>query len=186
MTRKPGPKTSGAIKYSFPPIVPEDAHLLILGTLPGEESLRLRQYYGHPRNHFWQLIAALSDKPLPETYEERIALLHANGWALWDVLEGAERTGSSDTAIRNPIVNAFGDFFAHHPAIKTVAFNGQKARDLFRRYVLRANVIDETRLVAIDLPSSSPLYTKSLEEKLALWRPTLEPFVLRNQNRREK
>jgi TDG/mug DNA glycosylase family protein len=174
------------IKYSFPPFVPEGARLLLLGTLPGEESLRLQQYYAYPRNHFWQLIAALSETPLPEPFPERVAMLKANRWALWDVLEGAERIGSSDAAIRNPTVNAFGDFFAAHPGIKTVAFNGQKARDLFRRYVLKPGIIAEDRLTTIDLPSSSPLYTIPFETKLAVWRANLKDFLPARQKRRAK
>lgn len=175
------------IKYSFPPFVPDGARLIILGTLPGEESLRLQQYYAHPRNHFWPLIAALSESPLPPSFTKRVALLKDNRWALWDVLEGAERIGSSDAAIRNPTVNAFGDFFATHPGIKTVAFNGQKARDLFRRYVVKPGIVSENRFSAIDLPSSSPLYTKSFEEKLALWRAKLDAYLpASRQNRRAK
>lgn len=183
----PVAKPPVAIKYSFPPIVPDNANLLILGTLPGEESLRLQQYYGYARNHFWPLIAALSGKPLPATYVERTALLHANRWALWDVLEGAERIGSSDAAIRNPTANAFGDFFAMHPNIRTVAFNGQKARDLFRRYVLKPGIVAADRITTIDLPSSSPLYTKPLEEKLAVWRAQLQAHIpTAGQKRRAK
>lgn len=176
------------IKYSFPPFVPDGARLLILGTLPGEESLRLQQYYAHPRNHFWPLIAALSESSLPTSFAARVALLEANRWALWDVLEGAERIGSSDAAIRNPTVNAFADFFSMHPTISTVAFNGQKARDLFRRFVLKPGLVAEDRLAAIDLPSSSPLYTIPFEEKLAVWRTKLDAFVptASRQNRRAK
>jgi double-stranded uracil-DNA glycosylase len=175
------------IKYSFPPFVPDGARLLILGTLPGEESLRLQQYYAHPRNHFWPLIAALSESPLPSSFTERVALLKDNRWALWDVLEGAERIGSSDAAIRNPTVNAFGDFFAEHAEIETVAFNGQKARDLFVRYILKPGIVSKDRFTAIDLPSSSPLYTKSFEEKLGLWRTKLAPYIpTGRQNRNAK
>ncbi|WP_045837387.1 DNA-deoxyinosine glycosylase [Hyphomicrobium sp. 99] len=165
------------VKYSFPPISPAGARLLILGTLPGEESLRLQQYYGHPRNHFWPLIAALSDKPLPATYEDRLALLEINRWAVWDVLEGAERIGSSDAAIRNPAANAFGAYFAANPAISAIAFNGQKARDLFRRFVVKPGLVAETDFAMIELPSSSPLYTKTLDEKLAVWRAKLAPHT---------
>lgn len=179
--------TPSPTKYSFPPIVPDGARLLILGTLPGEESLRLQQYYGFSRNHFWALIAALSGQPLPTTYPEKTALLHVNKWALWDVLEGAERIGSSDAAIRNPTVNAFGGFFAVYPAITTVAFNGQKARDLFRRYIVKPGLVRQDRFTAIELPSSSPLYTIAFEEKLKLWQARLEAFLpAQNQNRRAK
>jgi hypoxanthine-DNA glycosylase len=161
------------VKYSFPPIVTPDARLLILGTLPGEESLRLQQYYGHPRNHFWPLIAAIFGEAVPADYAERVDLLKRNRCALWDVLESAERIGSSDAAIRNATVNPFAAFFTDYPTIKTIAFNGQKARDLFRRYVVRPGHVSEQGFTTIDLPSSSPLYTKSLDEKLSVWRAKL-------------
>ena len=166
----PGPLA----KYSFPPIVTPEARLLILGTLPGEESLRLRQYYGHPRNHFWPLIAAIFNEAAPLIYAERVDLLKRHGCALWDVLESAERIGSSDAAIRNATANPFAVFFANHPNIRTIAFNGQKARDLFRRYVVKPGHVSAQVFTTVDLPSSSPLYTKSLEEKLGVWREKLK------------
>ncbi|RUP07932.1 DNA-deoxyinosine glycosylase [Hyphomicrobium sp.] len=171
------PRSDPSVKYSFPPISPAGARLLILGTLPGEESLRRQQYYGHPRNHFWPLIAALADKPLPLSYEDRLALLNVNRWAVWDVLEGAERIGSADAAIRNPAANAFGAYFAANPEIRAIAFNGQKARTLFRRFVIKPGIVAENDFAMIALPSSSPLYTKTLDEKLAVWREKLAPHT---------
>jgi hypoxanthine-DNA glycosylase len=172
-------------KFSFPPIVTPDAQLLILGTLPGEESLRLQQYYGHPRNHFWPLIAAIFGEAVPANYTDRVDLLKRHGCALWDVLESAERIGSSDAAIRNATVNPFAAFLADYPNIRTIAFNGQKARDLFRRHVLKPGLVLEQGFTTIDLPSSSPLYTKSLEEKLGIWRAKLAgPLAV--QKRRAK
>lgn len=167
--RMPGAKA----KFSFPPIVTRDASLLILGTLPGEELLRLQQYYGHPRNHFWPLIAAIFGESVPSDYAARVALLKRHRCALWDVLESAERIGSSDAAIRNASVNPFATLLADYPNIRTIAFNGQKARDLFRRFVVKPGLVPMENLATIDLPSSSPLYTKSLEEKLGVWRAKL-------------
>lgn len=160
-------------KHSFPPIVTPDARLLILGTLPGDESLRLQQYYGHPRNHFWPLISAVFGEATPRGYAERIALLKRNRCALWDVLESAVRAGSSDAAIREPVANPFGTFLADYPNIKTIAFNGQTARNLFRRYVVKTGFVSEQTFTLLDLPSSSPLYTRPLQEKLAVWRAVL-------------
>jgi hypoxanthine-DNA glycosylase len=171
-----GKKQIGAAsfaKYSFPPIVTAQARILILGTLPGEKSLQLQQYYGHPQNHFWRLLAAIFNEPPPADYAERVNLLKRNHCALWDVLESAERVGSSDAAIRNPTANPFAKFFSDYPGIKTIAFNGQKARALFRRYVVKSGHVSEQDFMMIDLPSSSPLYTKSLEEKLAVWKAKL-------------
>jgi double-stranded uracil-DNA glycosylase len=179
-------KPLAAVKYSFPPFADSHARLLILGTLPGDESLRLQQYYGHPRNHFWPLIAALVGEELPAEFAVRKQLLQRNGIALWDVIEGAERNGSSDAAIRNLKANDFGAFFKAHPHIMTVAFNGQKARDLFRRYVIRPGIVSEDRLIMIELPSSSPLYTIPFEEKLSAWRAKLGHLLAHSQNRRAK
>jgi hypoxanthine-DNA glycosylase len=179
-------KSRTGAKYSFPPIVTADAHVLILGTLPGEESLRLQQYYGHVRNHFWPLVAAVFNETLPLTYAERVNLLERNRCALWDVLESAERIGSSDAAIRNPTANPFTRFFADYPKIRTIAFNGQKARELFRRYVVKPGYVSEGKFATIDLPSSSPLYTKTLEDKLAVWRAKLAPVILPAQKRLAK
>ncbi|MBS0252385.1 MAG: DNA-deoxyinosine glycosylase, partial [Proteobacteria bacterium] len=95
--------------------------------------------------------------------------------------------GSSDAAIRNPMVNDFGDFFATNTSIEAVAFNGQKARDLFRRYIVKPGIVGEDRFTAIDLPSSSPLHTIPFEEKLKVWRAKLGMYLPSSgQNRRAK
>ena len=71
----PTPDAVVEVKACFGPIVSPDSRLLILGTLPGEESLIRRQYYGHPRNHFWPIIAAAFGEVLPVSYDDRIAML---------------------------------------------------------------------------------------------------------------
>lgn len=173
----PVAKPLPAIKYSFAPFADDGSLLLILGTLPGDESLRLQQYYGHPRNHFWPLIAALVGEELPTEFAARKQMLKRNHIALWDVIEGAERLGSSDAAIRNLTANDFATFFEAHPRIRTVAFNGQKARDLFRRHVVKPGAVSEDCVTAIELPSSSPLYTIPFEVKLGIWRTKLGPYL---------
>ena len=86
-------------KQSFPPI--EDGHLeiLILGSLPGDESIRRGQYYAHPRNRFWPLMAKLLRKPLPDDYAERTEILLSAHIGLWDVAHSAIRKGSADIQI---------------------------------------------------------------------------------------
>ena len=57
---------------SFLPIIPNNPTVLILGTMPGIASLQQQQYYGHPRNHFWKIIAHLyNSNEIPSDYEDR-------------------------------------------------------------------------------------------------------------------
>lgn len=164
---------SSKAKRGLPPIANAKASVLILGTLPGDESLRRQQYYGHPRNHFWTLIAALSGEPPPDSYTARVALLLKTGFALWDVLASAERDGSLDSAIRNAKPNDFAAFFRTHPRIDTIAFNGQRAHALFRAHVAGDPGIAGRDFTMLVLPSSSPAYVKPLDDKVRYWRAAL-------------
>src|SRR3954468_10705917 len=89
------------VKRSFPPVADARTHVLVLGSLPGDESLARGQYYGNPRNHFWRLIGAVIDvelEPLP--YAERLERLLVAGVGLWDTIGAATRRGSLDGNIR--------------------------------------------------------------------------------------
>ena len=85
------------LKLSLPPISNDKTQILILGTLPSEISLRVKQYYANPRNQFWRIISCITNRStVPETYEKKINLLKSNQIGLWDVLFQAKRTGSLD------------------------------------------------------------------------------------------
>lgn len=163
---------SVAAKRCFPPIIDERARVLILGTLPGEESLRLQQYYAHPRNHFWPVIADVAGASRPDTYDDRVAMLRRHRIALWDVLASAERSGSLDSAIRNGVANDFETLFSRFPDIGAIAFNGQGAQALYRRHAL------QSRATHILLPSTSPTNTKPLAKKIRAWRDALGPVLV--------
>ena len=162
------------LKSGLAPIGCEAARLLILGSLPGDESIRQQQYYAHPQNQFWRLLSAVFDEPLCETYDARLALVARHNIAVWDVLKHAARTGSLDTAIKNPVANAFVPFLQKHAGLEAIAFNGQKAAALFKRHVMpelgdRLNGI-ETAV----LPSTSPAAaTLSFDQKVTQWRALL-------------
>ena len=153
----------------FPAIASPDARILILGSLPGQRSLREQQYYAHPQNAFWPIMRKLVSAE--GSYEERCAALRERGIALWDVLLSSGRPGSMDADIRleGSQVNDFARFFSEHTAIERVGFNGQTAAKLFRRLVepqLRARVTSATTL-----PSTSPAYAAMpYAEKLRRWR----------------
>jgi TDG/mug DNA glycosylase family protein len=123
---------------SFKPIECPDAEVLILGSMPGVRSLQARQYYAHPQNAFWRIIAELLGLPAVSSYEERVRALQAARIAVWDVLKSCEREGSLDASIEDGtlIANDFRRFFREHPGIRQVFFNGAKAEACFRRHVL--------------------------------------------------
>src|SRR5690606_9026467 len=90
-------------KRAFDPVVDAETRLLVLGSLPGDASLRAGQYYGHPRNAFWRLMGGVTGRDLAALpYEARLVALQAAGVGLWDVVASADRPGSLDAAIRQP------------------------------------------------------------------------------------
>ncbi|MCZ8514527.1 DNA-deoxyinosine glycosylase [Paenibacillus filicis] len=165
-----------SIVTGLPPVVFSGARLLILGSMPGEASLQMRQYYGNPRNHFWRLMYALLDGGgVPDAdYEARLWFLRSRGVALWDVLQTCERQGSLDSAIRRPRANDFAALFGAYPGIRHVFFNGNAAADLFRRHAAAAAAMHAASYA--QLPSSSPARAMAFEAKLAAWQPLREAW----------
>jgi double-stranded uracil-DNA glycosylase len=156
----------------FAPIARADARVLILGSLPGRESLRRRQYYAQPQNAFWRIMGALFDAGPERSYAERRAQLIAARVAVWDVCAAAYRAGSLDSAIlaSSVVANDLGRFLARHPAIGLVCFNGAKAAALYRRHVLPALPPPLRELRSVVLPSTSPAHASlRLERKIAAW-----------------
>lgn len=116
---------------SFKPIAAKGCRVLILGTMPGAESLRRQQYYAFERNHFWRLMFEIFLEEYSEDYHTRTTLLKEHHIALWDVLKHCERETSSDTKIRNPEPNDFKMLLQQHTDIRHIFFNGKKAEELF-------------------------------------------------------
>lgn len=150
---------------SLPLIEPINTRVLILGSMPGAISLQHQQYYAHPRNHFWPILAALLEQPLPGSYAHRIKMIEKAGIALWDVAAECEREGSSDTTINQVVVNDFASFLSSHRELQLIAFNGNKASQLWRKYVR----ITDPKITLVTMPSTSPALTWPMEEKLRSW-----------------
>lgn len=157
----------------FPPVARPDARILILGSLPGERSIREQQYYAHPQNAFWKIMRALYG--IEGEYAARAAQLCERRIALWDVLQSSVRPGSLDADIRTDTArpNDFADFLACHGDVELIAFNGRKAEQLFTRFVEPLGVAAGVR--RIGLPSTSPAYAAlPFSGKLAAWREALQ------------
>jgi hypoxanthine-DNA glycosylase len=146
--------SSDHAKSSFQPISNSDSTVLILGTMPGDESLKLGEYYSHSRNRFWKIISAITSNDLPLTYDSKKELLLNVKIGIWDVASKASRVGSLDSAIEDEEPNDLNSFIEKHKKLKVVAFNGKKAETLFDKYFAR-----RTELTFISLPSSSPANT---------------------------
>lgn len=161
-----------AVKRGFPPVVDANTRLLMLGSLPGDASLAVGQYYGNPRNAFWRLMEGVLETSLiPLTYEDRLVVLLAHGVGLWDVIDEARRPGSLDAAIRDPAANDLLALIETLPALRVVAFNGGTAAKLGGRLI-------GGRLATLALPSSSPAHAAwSFERKAEAW-AILKSFVL--------
>ncbi len=160
----------------FPPLADPQARILILGSLPGQTSLDRRQYYAQPQNAFWRIMGSLFGAVPELGYDERVQRLMASGVALWDVCASACRPGSLDASIVAGTVtpNEFGAFFARHPHIAMIAFNGATAATLYGRHVHGSLDDPARRIPSVRLPSTSPAHASlSFEAKLALWKRDL-------------
>ncbi|OGT03689.1 MAG: DNA-deoxyinosine glycosylase [Gallionellales bacterium RIFCSPLOWO2_02_60_31] len=156
---------------SFAPIETADARILILGSMPGEASLRAGQYYAHPRNLFWRIMGELLGTDPGSPYEQRIQALKSARIALWDVLRSCRRKGSLDSNIDHEslVPNDFAAFFLSHPQITRVFFNGTKAEQCYRKHMQPVTGIESIEYLR--LPSTSPANASlSYERKLDAWR----------------
>jgi TDG/mug DNA glycosylase family protein len=178
---------------SFPPIETRAAKALILGTMPGRESLRAGQYYAHPRNAFWRIMDDLINAGPALAYETRIEVMKANGLALWDVLASCRRRSSMDADIEHHSArpNDLASFFLEHPNITHVFFNGSMAETFFQRYA--RPWLDSDSLHFTRLPSTSPANASMrYEQKLDAWKAivrkskTLQPWAAQATNFRSE
>lgn len=160
----------------LPLIAAPDARVLVLGSAPSLLSLQRQEYCGNPRNAFWPLMAELLGRPAGEDYTASARMLLEARIALWDVLASAERPGSLDASIvaTTAVVNDFVAFFAGHPQVRAVFFNGQTARAFWDRRVMRSQEVP-AGLALTTLPSTSPANAAlRFEDKVAAWRRAIE------------
>ena len=156
-------------KTSFDPISNADTTILILGTMPGDKSLELGEYYGHSRNRFWKIISTITKNNLPLTYSDKKILLLKSKIGIWDVAHKVNRKGSLDSAIEDEEPNDLDNFIARHKNLKVIGFNGTKSQTLFNKYFDR-----KSGLKYISLPSTSPANTGiDFENICKQWRQIL-------------
>ena len=138
------------IVHSFEPVYNIDSEILILGTLPSVKSRENNFYYGHKQNRFWKVLATLLKEPVPETIEEKKAILLAHHIAIWDVIQSCDIKGSSDSSIKN-VAPTDLRMILEKTHITRIYANGNKAGQLYKRYQFSVTGIEATVL-----PSTSP------------------------------
>lgn len=150
------------------PVLDANTRLIVLGSFPGVASLQAQQYYGHPRNHFWPILAALWGTNPAATYPQRLAEARRRGLGLWDVYASCQREGSLDSAIEHARPNDLASLRQRAPGLRAIVHNGgESARAMARTRALGVAVLR--------LPSTSPANASwSFERKLAAWRTAFE------------
>ena len=139
-----------AIQHPFGPLFGKKSRVLILGSFPSVKSREQNFFYGHPQNRFWKVVAAVFEKPVPQTIEEKKLLILDSGLALWDSIASCEITGSSDSSIRGARSNDIS-IILDNSRVDRIFCNGRKSYELFCRYIA-----PDTGREAVCLPSTSP------------------------------
>ena len=160
---------------SFAPVIGKNPRILVLGSMPGVASLEAVQYYAHPRNAFWPIMAELFGIDATADYERRIEQVGEAPLILWDTLKHCVRPGSLDSAIQrdsveaNDIPTLLNDF----PQVKAVACNGATSANYFRKLVMPQ--LEASAIELLPMPSTSPANAgMTFTQKLEAWRHLLD------------
>tara|TARA_R110002111_G_scaffold27807_4_gene59635 strand:+ start:149 stop:661 length:513 start_codon:yes stop_codon:yes gene_type:complete len=163
------------IEQGFPPLLGLTPHTIILGSMPSIKSLEQQQYYAHPRNAFWPIMAELFNFDTASSYQQRCTALKQHHIVVWDVVKSGQREGSLDQNIHSSdlTLNDFDNLFTTYPTITKVFFNGAKSESLFKS-VLPILSSEFQTLSMQRLPSTSPAHAAmTFEQKLRAWRVIL-------------
>ena len=149
------------ISHSIPPLFDQDSKILILGSFPSVKSREAQFFYHHPQNRFWKVISTVYQMPLPNTVEEKRAMLKHCGIAVWDVIQSCEIIGSADSSIKIVIPNDLSSIL-EFAGIRQIFTNGNTSHQLYMKYIYEGNHREP-----IKLPSTSPANASCNMEKLA-------------------
>lgn len=155
--------------HPIDPVYSANSKILILGSFPSVKSREEGFFYAHPQNRFWRVIARLCGAEPPKTIEEKKELIISNQMAVWDVIKSCNISGSSDSSIKDVVVNNLDEILSKAD-IKIIAANGKKAYLLYRKYLYQ-----KTGIEAVCLPSTSPANAAFSEDKLfEIWSENLK------------
>ncbi len=166
------------ISTGFDPIAAANARVLILGSLPSQQSLQKQEYYGNPQNAFWRVMGELFDAGPDLSYPNRAEKLRCCGIAVWDVLQSSVRPGSMDVAIdlASAVPNDIQTFFDEHTMLELLCFNGKKAAELYQQLVASQGITGIDNIAFRTMPSTSPACASmNLDQKVHHWSAIRRP-----------
>ncbi len=160
------------IQHPIPPVCDENAKIMILGSFPSVKSREEGFFYGHKQNRFWRVLAAICQEEVPQTVNDKKAILLQHHIALWDVIASCDIAGSSDSSITNVVPNDIAAIIANSK-IEAVYTNGKTADKLYCRYIA-----PKIGMPSVCLPSTSPANAAwSFERLLTEWSAALSQYL---------
>lgn len=152
------------MNHNIDPVYSSESTILILGSFPSVKSREVGFFYGHPQNRFWKVITNIYNSEITLDIDDKKQFLLNNKIALWDVIESCEIEGSSDSSIKNVVINPISQLI-NKTKITRVFTNGKMADKLYNEYC-----IEETNIASNQLPSTSPANAAySLEKLIEIW-----------------
>ncbi|MBO4383770.1 MAG: DNA-deoxyinosine glycosylase [Clostridia bacterium] len=158
--------------HNIPPLYDAESRILVLGSFPSIKSREAEFFYGHPQNRYWKVMPFLLGEPLPETIEEKAAMMHRHHIAMWDTIGSCTIAGSSDSSITDVVPNDLSVILkaAHIEAIFT---NGAKSTDLYNKLLYPV-----TGIRPVKVPSTSHANAAfSLDRLRQEWGDALAPYL---------
>lgn len=165
-----------SLVHSFEPVVGRNPRVIILGSMPGVISLQSVQYYAHPRNIFWPILAELFSIKIDCSYQERVQQVSDLPLILWDTLKSCDRNGSLDSSILKSDLEAndICSLLKRYSTIKAIAFNGAASEKYFKQLV-KPQLTEYSALTLMKMPSTSPANAgMKFDQKLELWKRLLD------------
>lgn len=151
-------KYSHITHESIKPFIDNNSSILILGSFPSVKTREVGFYYGHPQNRFYKVISNIFFEPLPTSIESKKELLIKHHIALYDVIYSCDISNSEDSSIRNVTPIDIKELLSRYHNIKTIILNGNKAKELFNKYLVKD--IDTQNIDIYYAPSTSPANAK--------------------------
>lgn len=144
---------------SIKPFIDNNSSILILGSFPSVKSREEEFYYAHKSNRFYKVLSNIFFEPLPTSIESKKELLVKHHIALYDVIYSCDISNSEDSSIRNVTPINIKELLSRYHNIKTIILNGNKAKELFNKYLIKD--IDTQNIDIYYAPSTSPANAKT-------------------------